>query len=173
MNRWSDFWTLCKVGAGVLLVLISVGFVGKKVAEWWVWRGIARFVAPDDRRDIQGIWVLIMAEESGRAKAVPAGGAQALVAIDGNRLQFVAREGEQVRQGEPQYFTLDPARKAIDVFWKVPGKPEPDVCAGIYQLTANRLELCLANTSHVPRPTEFKTAASGNHNCFLLILERE
>jgi uncharacterized protein (TIGR03067 family) len=167
MNRWSDFWTLCKVGVVGIAVLSGIGLIIQKVSETSLWRGIARSVAPDDRRDIQGKWLAVMGEYAGRPAPVQKGSVGVRFTIQDDRVEIAGGTEGKVVVGK---FALDPSRGAIDLIGPKPGGDEEEVGAGIYRLTANRLELCIADPGR-PRPKGFETSGTDRHS--LWILERE
>jgi uncharacterized protein (TIGR03067 family) len=132
-------------------------------------KGPAEITSRDDRRDIQGEWVVIMGEQAGRHRPVL------------NRVTFVFKADRVTVTGGlgegphgPGRFVLDPSRKAIDIYdtdTDIAGHPKDSVSvsAGIYRLEETHLTLCIA-TGSAPRPKEIES--TDKNRCDLLVLER-
>ena len=132
-------------------------------------KGPAEITSRDDRRDIQGEWVVIMAEMAGRPRTVRSGAKFVTFVFKGDRVTITAT-GESPRSSIR--FALDPSRKAIDMYETVTdiaGHPEDSVSAGIYRLEGTHLTLCIA-TGSAPRPKEIES--TDKNRCDLLVLER-
>jgi uncharacterized protein (TIGR03067 family) len=88
------------------------------------------------------------------------------IVIDGDQFQMVEPDGRL----RIDRFALDPTRRAIDLYGEGADRGEEKLFAGIYQLTANRLVLCLAGPGS-PRPKDMESTRINLEE--LLILERE
>ena len=127
-------------------------------------KGPAEITSSDDRRDIQGEWVIVMGEEAGRPQPVPSG---ARFVFKGDRVTITGGLGEGPGLDR---FALDPSRKAIDMYETVTDiGGQPKVGAGIYRLEGTHLTLCIAPES-APRPKEIES--TDKNQCLLLVLER-
>ena len=129
-------------------------------------QGLVDAALSDDRRDLQGEWVVLMEEVSGRSQPVPS---ESMFVVEGDRVRVTPTGSKGTNKlGR---FVLDPSRKAIDLYEtsaKVDGTPE-DVTAGIYHLDKTHLTLCIAR----PRGTRPKDIEStGNNHCHLIVLKR-
>jgi uncharacterized protein (TIGR03067 family) len=153
-------------GFWLTFVVLAI-FIGFVVCAPWLesrWHEVVRGMNPDDNRDIQGTWVVVMAELEGKSKPV------------GRGMWNMVFKGDTFHSNYPGAspnhalsFVLDPVRKAIDLTGETEGSQEgekPDV--GLYQLSANRLVLCIARRGQA-RPKDLESA-TGNA---LVILERK
>jgi uncharacterized protein (TIGR03067 family) len=121
-----------------------------------------------DKRDIQGTWLLVMAEEGGKAAPVKRGTMKFV--FDGGSFRSVGPELTPARSGS---FALDPARRAIDLVTTETreGRAVENATAGIYEVSGNRLVLCLASYPGSQRPQTLDSTPTNRQ--VLLILERE
>ena len=131
-------------------------------------KGPAEITSSDDRRDIQGEWVVIMGEQAGRPRPVPN---RATFVFKGDSVNIVAGG---LGDGRPGRFVLDPLSNANDIYatdTDIAGHPPElvSVSAGIYRLEGTHLTLCIA-TGSAPRPKEIES--TDKNRCDLLVLER-
>jgi uncharacterized protein (TIGR03067 family) len=131
-----------------------------------LWRGIIRSVSPDDKRDIQGNWIVVMGEEAGKPVPVQDGATRMRMVIEDDSIRVVGPNGSLPFAR----FTLDSTRRAIDLFERKEAHDNPRFDAGIYQLSTNRLVLCIARPGR-QRPKDFDSRPNNFHT--LMILERE
>ena len=170
---WSQKWN------GVI-VLIGICLVLQKASTTSLWRGTVRMVNPDDKRDIQGKWV-VMAEEGGKPGTVAVETKRVKIVVGGESIQGERIDGALFPIGS---FSLDPARKAIDIAaavyvvqaaelnagMEVARLLEGKVVPGIYELSTDRLVLCLAIPGQ-QRPKDLNSTSANRH--LLLVLEHE
>ncbi len=156
-----------KISAGVCIGILVMA-VG--IAAGYIWlttgglprlseeaEGALRIVLPDDRRDIQGTWVPLMVEESG--KPLRLDDVELKIVLDGDQARFIGHESLKAAR-----FSLDPERRAIDLC-----PSEGGISAGNYRLEGKRLTICMAKPG-APRPRTFESV--GEHGCELVLLER-
>ncbi len=156
-----------KISAGgcIGIVVMAIGIAGGYIWVttgglcWLGWEAKAtlQIVLPDDRRDIQGTWVPLMVEESG--KPVRLDDAKLKIVFDGDQARFFGHKGLKAAR-----FSLDTERRAVDLC-----PSEGGISAGIYRLEGKRLVICMAKPG-APRPRTFQSA--GEHGCELVLLER-
>jgi uncharacterized protein (TIGR03067 family) len=156
--------------ACLFLFLSILVFITATLCEPWImrqWHGAARKLNPDDHRDIQGTWVVVMAEDRGKPEPITKGTISFV--FEGDELKFRSPTGQVASAGS---FVLDPARKAIDLSRIEAGasKGAGETCAGLYELSAERLVLCVALPGRA-RPKDFESTSRNFHT--LMILERQ
>jgi uncharacterized protein (TIGR03067 family) len=125
-----------------------------------------RSIGPNDNRDIQGTWHVVLVEDLG--KPIPVKQGTQKVIFNGDAVQLMDRGTTVPPTGS---FSLDPARKTIDL---VNESAQGNIAAdstylGLYHLGVNRLVLCMARPGQT-RPKDLETSPGNMHT--VLVLER-
>jgi uncharacterized protein (TIGR03067 family) len=154
------------VGVAVCFVAMAVCVAVGQPWKMSLWRVAVRSISPNDNRDIQGTWHVVLVEDFGRPIPVKQG--TQTVIFNGDAVQLMDRGTTVPPTGS---FTLDPARKAIDL---VNENAQGNIAAestypGVYLLGANRLVLCMARPGQ-SRPKDHETSPGNMHT--VLVLER-
>jgi uncharacterized protein (TIGR03067 family) len=155
------------VGIALCLVALAVCVAVGQPWETSLWRVAVRSIGADDNRGIQGTWHVVSVEDCGRPIPIKQGTQK--VIFNGNAVQLMDRGMSVTPTGS---FTLDSARKAIDL---VNENAQGTLAAestypGLYQLSANRLVLCMARPGQA-RPKDLETSPRNLHT--VLVLERQ
>ena len=124
--------------------------------------------APEPRTDydkIQGVWRITAAVENG--KETPAA-CNVKVRIRFTADKMIVTEGEEKREG---VYKLDPSRRPSTIeVTPEDGPNKGKKAAGIYQLSGDRLTICLALGEGNDRPSDFTAKADSGR--VRLTLER-
>ena len=109
-------------------------------------------VAADDKKDLDGKWVVVSVERDGKPWAAMKG---AIRVNNGDKYILTPKEGKAV----PGTFKIDPTKKpkTIDMT-PTEGNFKDKTLLGIYELDGDTLKICFAEPGK-ERPTDFTSKA--------------
>jgi uncharacterized protein (TIGR03067 family) len=112
--------------------------------------------AKTDRDRVQGVWVIIKAEQEGDDLTAFVKSNPSTITFDGDKYTF--RLGTEVERGQ---FRLDPKAQipALD-YTITEGDQKGQRQLGIYRLEGDSLQVCLAKEGTATRPRAFTTRAN-------------
>jgi RNA polymerase sigma-70 factor (ECF subfamily) len=128
-----------------------------------------------DQERLQGTWEFVTVSQGGQTRRMaelkPQDAPMKTLTFTGNKVRFVALNGDGKEVAFDSRFQLNPAREPKEInLTDLDGKNKGETTTGLYELDGDSLKLCLPGRPGGDRPTAFESKKGSDQ--WLMVLRR-